>query len=239
MKTRVLKSALLGAGVFCGCTVLSPTVEVILKLPPLPDSFKDRLQNGADNRCLILYENDNGNICKKEIDYTQTASLEIFKRENSPVLLYPPFSLRPYGGFFTGESILQMTWKGGFLVETIYKTDAALRKNWNPQPLLERINGNPWHNDENALRSALETRTINRYSIKKKPLYKVVLKDVPAGVWINRWPHEKVTVPESRIFETELPLGYELFLNLETGQRLSLYVNENGSTPFLITEAEW
>ena len=92
---------------------------------------------------------------------------------------------------------------------------------------------------ENALRGALETRTVNRYSIKKKPLYPVVLEEVPPGVWINRWPHEKVTVPESRIFETELPLGYELFLNLETGQRLSLYVNENGSTPFLITEAEW
>ena len=85
----------------------------------------------------------------------------------------------------------------------------------------------------------MENGKINVNSIKKKPLKKVVGKDVPAGVWINRWPHEKVTVPESRIFETELPLGYELFLNLETGQRLSLYVNENGSTPFLITEAEW
>ena len=140
MKTRALKSALLGAGVFCGCTALSPTVGVVLKLPPLPDAFKERLQNGADSRCLILYENGSSSICKKEISYTQTASLEIFKRENSPVLFYPPFSLRPYGGFFTGETVLQLTWKGGFLVETIYKTDAALRKNWNPQPLLERIN---------------------------------------------------------------------------------------------------
>lgn len=239
MKTRALKSALLGAGVFCGCTALSPTVGVVLKLPPLPDAFKERLQNGADSRCLILYENGSGSICKKEIGYTQTASLEILKRENSPVLFYPPFSLRPYGGFFTGESILQMTWKGGFLVETVYKSDAALRKNWNPQALLGRINGNPWRNDENALRGALETRTVNRYSIKKKPLYPVVLEEVPPGVWINRWPHEKVTVCEDGIFRTELPLGYELFLNPETEQRLSLYVNENGTVPFLITEGEW
>ena len=48
-----------------------------------------------------------------------------------------------------------------------------------------------------------------------------------------------MTVCEDGIFRTELPLGYELFMNPETEQRLSLYVNENGTVPFLITEGEW
>lgn len=237
-KTVSLKSFLVGTGILCGCSVLPQTVTVSLKLPPLPPELPHTAVNGSAP-AVAVYENSYGVFRKTEIPYSPyPVSIEIPKKENAVVLVYPPFAMRPCGGFFNGSRVMELSWKGGFLAETVSSAGSVNLKNWNPEALFPRISGNPWFHDPDALRKALETGTVGYYTMKKKTLYPVLLKNIPSGTWINRYPHDRVTVGESEEFRTELPLGYEKYFNPEQNKTLTLYVTENGQIPFMLTECE-
>lgn len=237
-KSVTMKSLLLGSGILCGCSVLPQTVTVDLKLPPLPPELPHTADNGSAP-AVAVYENSYGVLRKTEIPYSPyPVSVEIRKKENAVVLVYPPFALRPCGGFFNGSRVMELSWKGGFLAETVSSAGFSTPKSWNPEALTHRIDGNPWFYDPAALRKALETGTVGYYTMKKKPLYPVLLKEIPPGIWINRYPHDRVIVDSSGEFRTELPLGYEKYFNPEQNRTLSLYVTENGKIPFMLTESE-
>lgn len=238
-KTASLKSFLLSTGILYGCSVLPQTVTVEIKLPPLPPELTSASENGNAPTGLAVYENSYGVFRKTEIPYSPyPVSIEIPKKENAVVLVYPPFSLRPCGGFFNGNRVMELSWKGGFLAETVSSVGYTNLKNWNPDALFRRISGNPWFHDPDALRKALETGTVGYYTMKKKPLYPVLLKEIPSGTWINRYPNDRVTVGESGEFRTDLPLGYEKYFNPGQNKTLTLYVTENGQIPFMLTESE-
>lgn len=235
-KSIPVKSFLLSTGIVCGCSVLPATVTVELKLPPLPPGLSRSAANG-NAPAVAVFENNYGIFCRKEIRYSPyPVTVEIPKKENALVLVYPPYAIRPCGGFFNGERVMELSWKGGFLAETVSVADSSIRKRWNPHAVTQSISGNPWFLDPEAIRKALATGTIGRYSLKKKPLYPVALNEIPSGIWINRYPHDWVDVDESGEFRTELPLGYEKYFNIEKNQWLSLYVTENGKIPFMLSE---
>lgn len=230
-------SFLLGTGMLCGCSVLSPTVTVELRLPPLPPAWRQSSGNG-NVPATVVYENSYGEICRKEFPYGNAVAVEIVKKENTAVLVYPAASMRPCGGFFDGSRTMELSWKGGFLAEALMLSRQPAPEHWNPAALTERMEGNPWFYETAAILKALETGTVGRYTLKKKMLYPVLLKEIPPGDWINRYPHERVTIDESGEFRTELPIGYERYVNTERKQILSLYVNESGPVPFMLTEFE-
>lgn len=230
-------SFLLGTGMVCGCSVLAPSAAVELRLPPLPPAWRQSAGNG-NAPAVVVYENSYGEICRKEFPYGNPVTVEIVKKENTAVLVYPAASLRPCGGFFDGSRTMELSWKGGFLAEALMSSGNPAPAQWNPTALIERMEGNPWLYEAAAVRKALETGTVGRYTLKKKPLYPVLLKAIPPGIWINRYPYDRVTVDESGEFRANLPVGYERYVNPEQNRILSLYVTETGAVPFMLTECE-
>lgn len=219
--------------------LLSPTVTVSLCLPPLPSSFQSTESVEGPPPFKLIWESQPGVFETKEILYEQRISVEIWKGEGALVWVIPPYGLRPYGGFFQGQPEIQLTWSGGFLAETLAPLNFSQRKGIN-LPLLEnQIQGNPWLTNKANLINALETKTLNRYSLKRQSLYPIRLEKIPSGIWINRYPNDFIKVEDDNIFQGEFPLGYERFYNLEKNLLLSLYVQETESTPFILKEAEW
>ena len=225
----------------CSCNCYLPHVKVEVVLPPLPDHWPPGI---VVDSFTIRYPELTGEIVSIEVPGdTKSISLPLPKMSVVPVTALPelyelPEILRPAGGVFpwdsSGESSLYLTWFRGFAADLLVSLHPSGQRTQavNVRKLhlavLDESEGDPWSLDVARIRTAIQSGSLARLSVRGMRERAIDLPVGP-GTWIEVNPCARTPfISGTESLSLDLYDGLHLFVREEDGEYLLLYIDRTG-----------
>ncbi len=220
-----------------GCSLLSPTQEVSIRTPAVPEELETLFRGVWTLECCSF----SGDVTSGELDWREgvpaSLSLSRKKEEDLLILLSSPFSF-PGQGFYPAGLWLpwdsergRATFHDGaavFLVSTLVRGEVSM-SGFNMERFLDEMGAlnNPWNCDRELLLRQLGRHEMCSWYIHERQTFSVALS-LPEGAWYSANPEVASLVSSGTEQEFELSEGYHFFCCPSLKQAAEVQVDDHG-----------
>lgn len=225
-----------------GCSLISPTQELSVRTPMVPEELEPLFKGIWTLECCSL----SGEATSRELDWSEgvpaSISLSRKKEEDLLILLSSPFSF-PGQGFFPAGLWLPWDEGGGelsfhegaavFLVSALVKEGVPMRA-FNMKRFLEEMAEleEPWNCDRELLLRQLGRREMRSWYIHERRTHPVDL-NLPPGLWFRGNPGAPPFESDGNPGALELAEGYHFFFCPERKEGAEVQVDDHGEATVL------